>query len=49
MNKSQLIDKISKQDENLTKKQVEKMIDVLTSTIIDELKEASAPDWAPDS
>jgi len=38
MNKVQLIDKISKDVEGLNKKQAEKMIDVLTDTIIEELK-----------
>ena len=38
MNKVQLIDKISKDVEGLNKKQAEKMIDVLTDTIVEELK-----------
>ena len=38
MNKVQLIDKIYKDVEGLNKKQAEKMIDVLTDTIIEELK-----------
>jgi DNA-binding protein HU-beta len=38
MNKVQLIDKISKEVEGLNKKQAEKMIDVLTDTIVEELK-----------
>jgi len=38
MNKVQLIDKIHKDVEGLNKKQAEKMIDVLTDTIIEELK-----------
>lgn len=38
MNKAQLIDRISKSVKGLNKKQAEKMIDVLTDTIIDELK-----------
>jgi len=38
MNKAQLIDQIYKKVDGLNKKQAEKMIDVLTDTIIDELK-----------
>ena len=38
MNKVQLIDKIYKDVEGLSKKQAEKMIDVLTDTIVEELK-----------
>ncbi len=38
MNKAQLVDKIHKNVDGLNKKQAEKMIDVLTDTIIDELK-----------
>ncbi|HZJ41507.1 MAG TPA: HU family DNA-binding protein [Patescibacteria group bacterium] len=38
MNKVQLIDKIHREVEGLSKKQVEKMIDTLTNTVIDELK-----------
>ncbi len=38
MNKAQLIDRIYKKVDGLNKKQAEKMIDVLTDTIIDELK-----------
>jgi len=38
MNKSQLIDKIYHDVEGLNKKQAEKMIDVLTDTIVEELK-----------
>ena len=38
MNKAQLIDKIYHDVEGLNKKQAEKMIDVLTDTIIEELK-----------
>jgi integration host factor subunit beta len=38
MNKAQLIDKINRKVEDLSKKQVEKMINVLTDTIIEELK-----------
>ena len=38
MNKAQLIDKIYHSVEGLNKKQAEKMIDVLTETIIEELK-----------
>ncbi len=38
MNKAQLIDKIHRDVEGLNKKQAEKMIDVLTDTIIEELK-----------
>jgi DNA-binding protein HU-beta len=38
MNKAQLIDKIYHDVEGLNKKQAEKMIDVLTDTIVDELK-----------
>jgi DNA-binding protein HU-beta len=38
MNKAQLIDKLYHEVEDLNKKQAEKMLDVLTNTIIDELK-----------
>lgn len=38
MNKAQLIDKIHHDVEGLNKKQAEKMVDVLTDTIIEELK-----------
>ncbi len=38
MNKAQLIEKIHREVEGLSKKQVEKMIDALTDTIIEELK-----------
>jgi len=38
MNKAQLIDKIHHDVEGLNKKQAEKMLDVLTATIVDELK-----------
>ena len=38
MNKAQLIDKLYHEVEGLNKKQAEKMLDVLTNTIIDELK-----------
>ena len=38
MNKAQLIDKIYHDVEGLNKKQAEKMLDVLTDTIIEELK-----------
>lgn len=38
MNKAQLIDKINREVEGSTKKQVEKMIDTLTNTVIEELK-----------
>ena len=38
MNKAQLIDKIHREVEGLNKKQAEKMIDVFTNTVIDELK-----------
>ncbi len=38
MNKAQLVDKISRQVEGTSKKQAEKMINVLTDTIIKELK-----------
>jgi DNA-binding protein HU-beta len=38
MNKVQLIDKIYKDVEGLNRKQAEKMIDVLTDTIVEELK-----------
>ncbi|MBN2885066.1 HU family DNA-binding protein [Patescibacteria group bacterium] len=38
MNKAQLIDKLHREVEGLNKKQAEKMLDVLTDTIIDELK-----------
>ncbi len=39
MNKAQLIDKIYNEVEGLSKKQVEKMIDTFTNTVISELKE----------
>jgi nucleoid DNA-binding protein len=38
MNKAQLIDKLSHEVEGLNKKQAEKTIEVLTDTIIEELK-----------
>jgi DNA-binding protein HU-beta len=38
MNKAQLIDKLYREVEGLNKKQAEKMLDVLTDTIIEELK-----------
>lgn len=38
MNKAQLIDKLYHEVEGLNKKQAEKMLDVLTDTIIKELK-----------
>jgi Bacterial nucleoid DNA-binding protein len=38
MNKAQLIEKLSKDVEGINKKQAEKMINVLTDTIISELK-----------
>lgn len=38
MNKAQLIDKIYKDVDGLNKKQAEKMVDVLTDTIVEELK-----------
>jgi len=38
MNKAQLIDKINHEVEGLSKKLVEKMIDTLTNTVIEELK-----------
>ncbi|HNU81595.1 MAG TPA: HU family DNA-binding protein [bacterium] len=38
MNKAQLIDKLYHEVEGLNKKQTEKMLDVLTDTIIEELK-----------
>jgi DNA-binding protein HU-beta len=38
MNKAQLIEKIYREVEGLNKKQAEKMLEVLTDTIIDELK-----------
>ncbi len=38
MNKAQLIDKLSQDVEGLNKKQAEKTIEVLTDTIIEELK-----------
>ena len=38
MNKAQLIEKLHKEVEGISKKQAEKMIHVLTSTIINELK-----------
>jgi len=38
MNKVQLIDKINREVEGSSKKQVEKMIDTLTNTVIEELK-----------
>lgn len=38
MNKAQLIDKLHNEVEGLSKKQAEKTLDVLTNTIIEELK-----------
>jgi len=38
MNKAQLIDKLYRDVEGLNKKQAEKMLDVFTDTIIEELK-----------
>lgn len=38
MNKAQLIDKLSQEVEGLNKKQAEKTIEVITDTIIEELK-----------
>lgn len=38
MNKAQLIDKLSQEIEGLNKKQAEKTIEVITDTIIEELK-----------
>jgi DNA-binding protein HU-beta len=38
MNKAQLIEKLHKEVEGISKKQAEKMINVLTDTIIEELK-----------
>jgi nucleoid DNA-binding protein len=38
MNKAQLIDKLYREVEGLNKKQAEKMLDVLTDAIIEELK-----------
>jgi DNA-binding protein HU-beta len=38
MNKAQIIDKLYREVEGLNKKQAEKMLDVLTDTIIEELK-----------
>ncbi|MDX9778844.1 MAG: HU family DNA-binding protein [Patescibacteria group bacterium] len=38
MNKAQLIDKLYHEVEGLNKKQAEKMLDVLTDTIIEELR-----------
>ncbi|NCN22418.1 HU family DNA-binding protein [Candidatus Falkowbacteria bacterium] len=38
MNKAQLIDKLSQDVEGLNKKQAEKTIEILTDTIIEELK-----------
>jgi len=38
MNKAQLIDKLYRDVEGLNKKQAEKMLDVFTNTIIEELK-----------
>ena len=38
MNKAQLIDKIYHQVEGLNKKQAEKMLEVFTSTVVEELK-----------
>lgn len=38
MNKAQLIDKLYREVEGLNKRQAEKMLDVLTDTIIEELK-----------
>ncbi len=38
MNKAQLIEKMSREIEGVNKKQAEKMLDFLTDTIIEELK-----------
>ncbi|MDD2354271.1 MAG: HU family DNA-binding protein [Patescibacteria group bacterium] len=38
MNKAQLIEKLHREVEGLSKKQAEKTIDVLTNTIVEELK-----------
>lgn len=38
MNKAQLIEKLDREVEGISKKQAERMIDVLTNTIIEELK-----------
>jgi DNA-binding protein HU-beta len=38
MNKAQFIDKIHREVEGINKKQAEKMLDVLSDTIIEELK-----------
>lgn len=38
MNKAQLIEKLQKEVEGVSKKQAEKMINVLTNTIIEEIK-----------
>ncbi len=38
MNKAQLVEKLHKEVDGISKKQAEKMINVLTNTIIDELK-----------
>lgn len=38
MNKAQLIDKINQEVEGVSKKQAEKMLDVFTDTVIEELK-----------
>lgn len=39
MNKAQLIERLSKEVDGVSKKQAEKLINVLTDTIISELKE----------
>ncbi len=38
MNKAQLIEKLQKEVEGISKKQAERMINVLTDTIVEELK-----------
>ncbi len=38
MNKSQLIEKISQEVDGVNKKQAEKMLDSLTNTVVEELK-----------
>ncbi|MDI3496267.1 MAG: DNA-binding protein HU-beta [Patescibacteria group bacterium] len=38
MNKAQLIEKLHREVEGVSKKQAEKVIDVLTNTIVEELK-----------
>ncbi|NCU39361.1 HU family DNA-binding protein [Candidatus Falkowbacteria bacterium] len=38
MNKAQLIEKLHREVEGLSKKQAEKTIDILTNTIVEELK-----------